>query len=166
MIRLRRKDTPIVKLVKTAEYAEYVIRRDDRLFINSLSDVGHPPYNQKPDIAFEMNGNEMSVGEVGIKHKDTLFAKKINQSHLKEKLSKVVVVVLQSEIIIRRLHHWSQTFITLKADDENYEPKEVSLEQVVDLFEIIGISTTYLPTPSKTEDRLAKIEAQLKQLTS
>ena len=160
---IRIVDNPIVKLIKASEYMEYVVRREDKNFINSLSIIGYS-CRQKPDIAFEMGSTEMSVGEFGLRHKDILFAKKINLSQLEGKVNKIIVLILQDELIIRRLISYSKESMVLKADNDHFKPKEIDSSQVIDLFEIIGIASEYLPKPNKTEDRLAKIEAELKRL--
>ncbi len=161
---IRVEDNPIVKLVAAAEYTEYAVRREDKNFMNSLSNVGYS-CGRKPDIAFEVGNTEMSIGEVGIRHKDILFGKRTNPSQLVNKLGYIVAIVLPEELIIRRLFSYTREIMVLKADNDHFPQKEVELNQALDFFEIVGVASEYLPKPNKTEDRLAKIEAELKRLS-
>ena len=74
-----------------------------------------------------------------------------------------MAIVSPTELNIKRLKQLSENAIVLSSDDSNYQEKRVDLSDINRCFEIISVYSEYIPAYT-TEDRLSKIEEQLKKL--
>ena len=158
------KPSASVRFVRADSYLDFVVHHSQRSYVDSLDQTGFPDFGQRPDIAFEMSGTEMSVGNHGIKHGDILFGKEIGKKALKQAINNVFVVITDTELIIRRLTNQKGQELTLSADDSQYPAKSCNIKSIQKVFEIVAVASQYFPVPDKTEDRLSRIEEELKKL--
>ncbi len=153
-----------VRLVKADGYLDYVVHHPEKSFLDSLEETGFPSLNQRPNMAFEMNGTEMTVGNHGIKHGDILFGKEVDKKEVDTLINKVLVVITDRELVIRRLSRMESHILILSADDTQYTDKPIKIDTVFKVFEVVTVASQYIPVPDNTEDRLSRIEEELKKL--
>lgn len=153
-----------VRLVRAEGYLDYVVHHAEKSFLDNLEETGYPLLNHRPNMAFEMNGPEMTVGNNGIKHGDILFGKEVDKDELDASINKVLVVITDRELVIRRLNRLESQHIILSADDTQYNEKSFKTEVVFKVFEVVAVASQYIPVPDNTEDRLSRIEEELKKL--
>ncbi len=153
-----------VRLVRAGGHLDYVVHHTDKSFIDGLEQTGFPALSQQPDIAFEMNGTEMTIGDHGIKHGDILFGKELEKSEIDQLINKVLILVTDQELVIRRLTNLQSQEFILSADDSRYTDKTYKLDSIYKIYSVVAIASPHIPIPDKTEDRLSKIEEELKRL--
>ncbi|MFK7952283.1 MAG: helix-turn-helix domain-containing protein [Ekhidna sp.] len=153
-----------VNLVRVDGYLDFVVHHDDRNYLDNLEFIGFPVLKKRPEIAFEMNGMEMVVGSHGVRHGDILYANEIYKKEVNQLQNRLVVIMTAKELIIRRITLLEDNEVALKADDIQFDQKKIKLESIVKLFKITGIASEYIPAPSETDERLSRIEEELKKM--
>lgn len=157
------KKIPSVKLIRTTQYLDYVTQRSNSDYIDAMEQVGLPA-SINATIAIEMNGGEMTRENQGIRHGDILFGKELDTKDLRDCLDQVVAFALDSEILVRRLKAVEANTITLSADDPAYPNRQLIGEEVLVCWSIMGVYSDKIPRPMQMEDRLLRIEEELKRL--
>lgn len=158
-----REQVETIKLIAIADHVEFILSGLSKSFTNRLRSIGNY-YQSKIVAALETNGNEMLVNGNGIRHGDVLFLKPITTVELPSKIGRVLVIRTDKQLMVRRLHQHEHTSIELKADDTNFDNVIIESKDVLDFFEVVAISSQYIPKPTTTEDRLKKIEEELRRL--
>ena len=72
--------------------------------------------------------------------------------------------VTSTEILTRRFNRLDGNKAILSADDSGYPEKKLNLEEVLECWRVIGVFTMSVPRPLQTEERLMRIEEELKKL--
>lgn len=152
-----------VKLIRIDQYLNYIVQRTSRDYMDSLEEVGLSS-GLEADIALEMNGGEMSRDSNGIHHGDILYAKQLSLDDLKDFPNQVMNFMTNTEILTRRFKEIKENKIILSADDSGYPEKQLDLEEVLECWRVIGVFTVSVPRPLQTEERLLRIEEELKRL--
>lgn len=155
---------PSAKLLPTGQYLNYIVQHSSRDYLESLDEVGLPSAFSDVSIVLEMNGGEMTRDNQGIHHGDLLICQQVPADSLGESIGEVVTLMTESEIVTRRLKEFSDHTITLVADDPSYPDKEISSEEVLIGWKIKGVISGHIPKPMQTEERLLRIEEELKRL--
>ena len=158
------KKTPSVKLVGVNQYLNYIVQRLNRDFVDQLEEIGLTRTFTHADIAIEMNGGEMTCENQGIHHGDILIGIKVSIDELDENMNQVISFVNDSEIITRRLKMLKGNLIFLSADDPSYPDRQLNVGEIIVCWKIIGVISDHVPKPMQTEERLLRIEEELKRL--
>src|SRR5690606_39005954 len=116
--------------------------------------------------AFVHSGDEMFYHDRGIHDGDVLLAKKLEVIPKKIKLESVPAVVTPKGIITRRLLSVDEKAILLKTDNSAYENRIVSSEEMLEIWQAVGVWSQHVSPPSLLESRLMTVESQLSQMNN
>ncbi len=158
------KKSPTVKLIRINQYLNYIVQRSNRDFFEEMEEVGLPATFSTADMAIEMNGGEMKRENHGIHHGDILIAKELAIAGLNKELGEVLTIVTESEIFTRRLHEVEGAAYVLTADDPGYPERRLDRDEIAECWKVIGVVTDHIPRPMQTEERLLRIEEELRKL--
>jgi len=155
------KRSPGIPLVRINQQLEFLVKRENKDFLNQLDTIEIPGLNPLSSLAFEMNGHEMEYHHNGIHHGDYLVSSKIAKIQ-KSKLSagKIYIAITPQSILVRRLKN-SQNPLIFQADDPHYEDKSIDIKNLDEMWEVIGVYSTQLQPPQMIEERLLTLEDQL-----
>ncbi len=149
-----------IALVKGEDFVNYIVRRDNQDFIRELPIIAIPKQDGKDLRAFEMQGSEMEYHQQGLHHGDILIARKHDMNKIHKLTNKVLVVISEARIIIRRLGNTNP--ITLICDDPNYPA--IEMKDIEEIWEVIAVYSTYLNAPSLLEERVLRLEKLLEEV--
>ncbi len=153
-----------VPLVEQENVLEYLVNLQNKDFIVNLKRILLPADNAGILRAFVHSGDEMFYHDRGIHDGDVLLAKKLDTVPKKSKHESVFVVVTARGIITRRLLSVEDEFIHLQADNSAYENKTVAREDILELWQAIGVWSQHVSPPSLLESRLMYVENQVSQM--
>jgi len=109
-----------------------------------------------------MNGSEMEYHQQGIHRGDILIGQLIQLKDIKTVADKIIVVVHKNNIATRRLESVSDKDIVMITDDPNYPGMTVQLEEIIEIWWIQAVYSTYLNSPSLIEERVLKLENEVR----
>jgi len=150
--------------VPASKQIEYQVQYNNKDFIARLPRVLIPGLGQDKLRAFELAAEEMQDNFRGLNNGDIIigqFVKSDNYSKLTNNF--VYVFVMRSEIIIRR-YEKSGKKILLKADNLNYEAREIVSDEVLEIWEVLGFFTRQIKPPSLVVDRIMYLENTVQKL--
>lgn len=156
----RRTKKEGIKLVQLERRLEYLVNLDNRDYLSKLPTIDLPVGVPAQSRAFVLEGSEMEYNQNGLHHGDILLSKACEVS-LDLVVDKVYVVVTGSEMYTRRLQKLSMDTLELKSDDPNYDLLSVSRVEIKEIWEVVGVYSTYLNPPKMLEERVMLIESQL-----
>lgn len=155
-----------IRLVKINQYAEYIVNHGNRDFVSGLVSIDLPIDFKGVSRAFELNGSEMEYHQNGLHHGDILLTKKIDLRKPKFEVNRVYVIVMDSEILIRRLGSVDVKVMSLTADDPNYAAIKVDRTTILESWEVRGAYSTYLNPPKMMEEKLMLLEQRMSMMES
>ncbi|MEM7108511.1 MAG: LexA family transcriptional regulator [Bacteroidota bacterium] len=155
-----------VEYITIKNQLEYVVNNTNKDFIANLPKVGFPVNREKPAKqlqAFELGNSEMEYNQNGLHHGDILLAEKISES---KNLSKgnVYVVVDESGICIRRLKSKYKSSLIFSSDNPNYADRHFSVEDIYELWQVLGFYSTYLNPPKLIDNKVLEFEKRIELL--
>ncbi len=153
-----------IPLVRISHYLEYIVNINKADYINGIEKIKMPVVNGNKMRAFEVNGSEMEYQQQGLHHQDILIAKKINIEKIEHLTNEIIVVIHPKNITTRRLKSTAPSEIVLSADDPNYPDLKIDRSEIIEIWQAEGVFSTYLNPPSRLEERILKIEEELKKL--
>lgn len=153
-----------IPLVEKINVLEYIVNLQNKDFIINLKRIRLPAETQGILRAFEHSGDEMFYHDRGIHDGDVLLTKKLDTVPKKSKHESVFVVVTAKGIITRRLLSVEDEAIHLQADNSAYENKTVAKEDILELWQAIGVWSQHVSPPSLLESRLMYVENQVSQM--
>ncbi|MDN5200132.1 LexA family transcriptional regulator [Fulvivirgaceae bacterium BMA10] len=154
-----------IALVNLKQYIEYIVNHQNKDFLDKLSKINLPVTFKRKSRAFQLNGSEMEYNHNGLHHGDILLCVEREKTNKKDlNTGSVYVAVHKEDIICRRLSGLSKDKLILKSDDPNYELIEVNIEDLLELWEVKGVYSTYLNPPTVVESRILQIENELIEL--
>ncbi len=156
-----------IALVLEEAYLEYLVNHQNKDFIDKLQKIHLPVDKEHQNSrAFQLNGSEMEYNHNGLHHGDILLCNKVDKvTARKIKLGKVYVLVTAQAITTRRALNAGKMLV-FKADDPNYNNIELSAGEVLELWEVYGVYSTYLNPPTALEERVMQLENAVESLKS
>ncbi len=151
-------------LVRANQYYEYIVNHDKKDFIANLSKLVLPTSNKTTLRVFEVHGSEMEYHQQGLHHGDLVAGQPMKLTDLKDLQGQILIIVHQEHIYIRRLDSIKGQQLQLKADDPNHPQLLIDREDILELWKAVAVYSTYLNPPSLWEERLLRVEEQLKNL--
>ncbi len=151
-------------LIPAHSFVEYIVQHESRDYINSCKQVGIPVELTGFYRVFEMRGPEMYYQYQGLRNGDLLIARKTSIQSSKKSIGDLFVVVAESDIVIRRLQQVHKNTMSLAPDDPHYENIELTHSSIVEIWQVIGVYHSRLVPPTRTEERLSRIEEELNKL--
>lgn len=153
-------------LVQGSQFLEYIANHQRPAHQQHLQTIQLPAQGKRNTRAFEVTGSEMLCQQSGIYPGDILLcaaADKKSADSLQP--GQPYVVVTRSEILIRRFAGIvTSTVLRFRADNPAYSPVDVPMEDILELWESVGVYSTYLKPPVMVEERLAILEQSVQQL--
>lgn len=153
-----------IGLVYVKGYSEYIVNIKSKDYIANLPYIEFPVNFKQESRAFELNGSEMEYHQNGLHHGDILLCQRTKLDNSLPKSNKVYTIVLNNEIITRRLAEVKQNELVLSSDDPNYELLHLKLKDIIELWEVRGVYSTYLNPPKMIEERVMLLEKKMKHL--
>ena len=153
-------------LVLAQEQLGYITHRQESQYIQGLPSLVLPGEAQVVQRAFEHTGSEMQYQQHGLRHGDVLYCASVTAETSQLKQNEVYVVVTQHKLITRRFQGLTQeNALLLKADNPDYDHLTLPPEEVLEIWHVNGVYSTYLKSPSSLEERLSRLEALVRQLS-
>jgi hypothetical protein len=158
---IEKKTTPYISI---SYQNEYLANTENIEFLAKLPYVKIPYEGEMITRAFEHDGCDMHIKESGLHHKDIVFCKKVNHKQLNNLSDgKIYVVIVKGKLYIKRLTEKGQLLI-LQTDKAN-QTIEILLEEVLEMWEVIGVYSTNLYKPNNLELRILKLEERLIEIS-
>lgn len=149
-----------IELVNAKNHSEYALKRTDSAFLAGLETISLPVVSKISMRAFEFIGNEMQFNNVGIFHGDLLLGNLIEPITCEAGF--VYIFVTSSEIIIRRLSNKSTDgLLKLDADNPNFKSKNLTLEEISETWQVVGIYSQMLKSPNYLDKKILEIESKI-----
>ncbi len=152
-----------ISWVREQNMLNYLVQHQNQDFLKSLPEISIPATENKNVRAFDMIGSEMEYHQQGLHHGDILIGRNCDVKELQSLHDKMVVILLKEGIRMRRLNT-ATSKLTLETDDPNYEPVVFEAENILELWEVMAVYSTYLNPPSLLEERVLKLEKIMKDL--
>jgi transcriptional regulator with XRE-family HTH domain len=153
-----------IGLVYVKGYSEYIVNINSKDYIANLPYIELPANFKQEARAFELNGSEMEYHQNGLHHGDILLCQRAKYEDKFPTSPKVYTIVLKNEIITRRLAEVKQNELVLSSDDPNYELLRIKRKDIVEIWEVRGVFSTYLNPPKMIEERVMLLEKKLNRL--
>ncbi|MFY0601786.1 MAG: helix-turn-helix transcriptional regulator [Cyclobacteriaceae bacterium] len=160
----RKPSNPGIGFIKVNEYLDYIVNHNSIDFIQSLSQIHLPIKPSTLHRAFEMNGSEMEYHQQGIHHGDILVGTQIPMEKLSSLEEKVVTIVHKNNVTTRRMEKTSKDKIILASDDPNYPHMEVLVSDIMEVWLIKSVYSSYLNPPTLLEERVLRLEKDLESI--
>ena len=153
-----------IALVLLDKYVEYIVNYQNKDFISKLRKIYLPVTRKEKSRAFQLSGSEMEYNHNGLHHGDILLCYQIEGlTRKKIEKGKVFVVVTKENIIIRRVTGTGKQ-IEFSSDDPNYSSMYFDTGEILELWEVYGVYSTYLNPPSAVEARILEIENDIREI--
>ena len=153
-----REQTPLVTLEKQLDY---IVNHHNKDFVNNLPVIHFPFTKDKKSRAFQISGNEMTVENQGLHHKDILLCLPAQFEDLEK--GHLYIIVTKSGIYARRFSKSGKTYL-FKADNPAFDPVELQKKEIIEIWQADAIFSTNLDSPSRLEERVNLLETQMKKL--
>lgn len=157
-----KEETP---LVYANSELEYIVNFGNKDFINNLPSIQLPNVKEEKTRAFEVEGAEMEYNNTGLHNGDILLcipADKTSEDALV--LDKIYVVITTEKIWVRRLHS-RKNGLEFISDNPGYGTISLQKEDLLELWEAVGVYSTYLKPPTRIEERVADLEKKYSEIT-
>ena len=149
-----------IGLVTLEKRLDYLVNLDNRDYLSKLPTIDLPLGGNTASRAFVLAGSEMEYNQNGLHHGDILLSTACDLSSVLS-LGKVHVVVTSSELYARRVQKDAAGTLELKSDDPNYDLLCIEKSEIKEIWEVVGVYSTYLNPPKMMEERVMLIESQL-----
>jgi len=153
-----------IGLVYISNYFEYLANHTKKDFIYNLPHIDLPINFKGTSRAFELSGSEMKYNQQGLHHGDIMLCQQSKLEVKSIEINKLYVVVNKNGITTKRLKKASQKQLTFESDDSNYNSQSDRLNDIVELWEVKGIYSTYISSPQVLEERMDSLEKRLQEL--
>lgn len=154
-----------IPLVEKDNVLEYIVNLQNKDFIINLKRI-HLPADRKGILrAFVHTGDEMFYQDRGIHDGDVLLGIKLESMPKKIKADTVYVLVTSKGLVTRRIFAVDEDDIQLHADNAAYENIKIAKEDMIEIWEVVGVWSNFITPPSMLESRLMTVENELKQLS-
>lgn len=153
-----------IGLVYISNYFEYLANYSTKDFIYNLPYIDLPFTFKGTSRAFELNGSEMEYNQQGLHHGDIMLCV---QSELEAKsieINKVYVIINEKDITTKRLKKVDKKQLIFKSDNPNYDLQFLSLNDIIELWEVKGIYSTYINPSNMLEEKVMLLEKRLDEL--
>lgn len=155
-----------IPLVEKDNGLEYIVNLQNKDFIINLKRI-HLPADRKGILrAFVHTGDEMFYHDRGIHDGDILLGNKLESIPKKIKAETVYVLVTSKGLITRRIFAVDENDIQLHADNAAYENIKITKEDMIELWEVVGVWSNLISPPSMLESRLMTVENKVNKLYS
>ena len=151
-----------ISLVTIDKYTDYQVNFKNHDRLDRFKKIDLPITFKGQSLAFEMNGSEMEYNQQGLHHGDILLCQKANKNIIQT--GKVYTVLTKSKIFTRRLYEVNDEIIRFQSDDPNYTVLEDKIEDIIELWEVKGVFSTYLEPPKMIEERVMLLEKRMAEL--
>ena len=153
-----------IALVLVDKYLEYIVNYQNKDFLSKLKKIYLPVTRKEKSRAFQLSGSEMEYNHNGLHHGDILLCYQIeNLTNKNIEKGKVFVVVTSEKITIRRVTSVGKQ-IEFSSDDPNYSSMYLDTKDILELWEVYGVYSTYLNPPSALAARVLEIENDIRQI--
>ncbi len=150
--------------VPSDKQLEYIVHIHNRDFLSTLPKILVPGQHSKDVRAFEMTTDDMHHNAHGLNLGDMVFGKKMG-SPFRFSKNQLCIIVAKDKIIIRRVEV-KKDHLRLKADNENYEPLEIPMEDIIEMWQVIGYFSMKTDAPPRIPERILQLENNLEKLNS
>ncbi len=152
-----------VEYITVKNQLEYVVNWSNRDFIANLPRISLPNKSKKKVRAFELEGSAMEFNQNGLHHGDILLATEVDNVQHTE-VGNIYVAVHKEGILIRRAGPRTKTVITLSCDDPNYPDKNLPIKEILELWLVEGVYSTYLNPPKLIDQKVLELERRVELL--
>lgn len=146
-----------IGIVKIDNYLNYIVQNKSSDFLEALPQISLPVLSGHRLRAFEMKGSEMEYHQQGIHHGDLLIGEWVETLETGSQQPELLTLVTKSGIINRRVTA-NKEKILLSADDPNYKEEVLEANDILEVWKIIAVFSTYLNPPTLLEERVLKLE--------
>jgi transcriptional regulator with XRE-family HTH domain len=155
------QNNPNIILVPVKAQAGYARARLEPEFLQSYPAFNLPgiQFRNATFRAFEVAGDSMHPT---IHNGDILICSYIsNWTHLWP--GELYVIVLQDDVLVKRIMQTDTSTgrIKLRSDNDFYEPFELGLDEVVEIWKVYAKLTQYLPAPDRRQERFDAMMAYM-----
>ena len=158
--------TTAAPLISQDRFLDYIVHHQNNDFMDRQPKIGIPMTASSYLICFEMVGSEMVFQQQGLHHGDVLISQLIRQTDIQKVLGQVVSLVTASGIFTKRLDSVNQKHLQLKSDDPSYPLQAVLIENIIQIWQVIGVFSEKTNAPTYLEDRMLKLEQAIDKLSS
>ena len=156
----------VTSLVLAGKKTEYIVNRNRKDYIQGMPNIQFPNTSKILSRAFEINGDAMQNNESGLHQGDILLTVSISPDKMDDiDEGSIYAVVTEKDIVIRRLDAKSD-MLRLQGDNPNYKPILIPKDSVLEIWQALGVYSTYLKKPALIDDRVTKLEFKLQELTN
>ena len=152
-------------LVSQDQFLNYIVHHKNNDFIDKLPKIGIPMKASSYLICFEMVGSEMVFQQQGLHHGDLLIGKLVPHTNLEKIIGQVLCLVTNSGILTKRLDSVDSKHLQLKSDDTNYPTEGLLLENIIQIWQILGVFSQKINPPNYLEGRVLKLEQAIDKLS-
>ncbi len=156
-----KEETPLVQIDQATEY---IVNHKNKDFINGLLSFQFPFTKFEKTRAFQVDGKEMEYENCGIHHQDILLCDRVTDSD-KLEVGCLYVLITDDAIRVRRLSDMNKN-LTFKTDDPSYDILHYSRNALLEIWKVRAYYSERLQPPTRTEERIAALEAKLDVLLS
>lgn len=138
--------------------AGYLTGHGNPQFLSQLPAIKIPPSIMKLESVrlFEVKGDSM---EDTIFAGDIIFGQRVYD--IKDLMNMRVYVVISKDdgVLVKRVtHHSGEKYLTLYSDNKYYEPQQVQMEDVLEIWYVRRVLSAQLPAPSTINERIFSLE--------
>jgi len=142
---------------------EYVAQRENRDFIASLPVVCLPEETNRMNRAFEVVSNEMLYLNSGIAKGDLINCIYVSKEAANLKEGSIYFVISRDSFFLRRLGPVKKT-LEFQADNPDFATMRLGLDEIAELWLVMGVYRTDLQSSKSTEGKLLELEKSVKEL--
>ena len=113
-----------------------------------------------------MVGSEMVFQQQGLHNGDLLIGKLVPQTDLKGMIGQVLCLVTNSGISTKRLDSVNPRRLQLKSDDPNYPIEDLLSENIIQIWQVLGVFSEKTNPPNYLESRILKLEQAIDKLST
>lgn len=156
---------PAIPCITEKNEKDYLQYHDKKKFVEDMPYLRLPLNPEKNFRAYTVSNLEMTHHDKGLFPKDVVIGELTPKSAWK-KLNNgtVVLVVINNELILRRLFTTSKEFV-LRADHKSIEDITLKTSEIEEMWRIRYVFYRRMPSNEESfEDRIAKLEERLSSL--
>lgn len=158
-------NTPNIVMVPVKAQAGYAAHRLEQEVLENFPTFNLPGYKYRNNTyrAFEVSGDSM---EPSISNGDILICSLVTDwQHLWP--GHVYVIVLQDDVLVKRLEHNEADVLLLSSDNRFYQSVEITLAEVTEIWRVTGKLTQNIAAPSneikRLEEKIENLERLLRE---
>ncbi len=152
------------KYIPSTKYLDYIGNFRNVDFIDNLPALHFPHIKSSTARAFEIIDNAMMFDNVGISPGDIVISEKKILHRADLHVDHVYVVVLEDNILTRRLQEKSKK-LKLAPDNPDWKKIFLAFESIKEIWEISCILTSNTLPPIQVNKRISLLEDQLNKIT-